>query len=263
MRVLLTVNGTPKSESVLSFAIELCRRWHAELLVARVLDPVVGMGDPIVPLVAESFYKEMVHAGEEYMERLKERISGVTLRTFCPVGEPGECIRELAVKEHCDLLIMASHGHTGFVRWMWGSVAEGMARSAPCPVLLVRRDTPVLFQQILVPVDGEAASWRALDQLALFYDPKFTRVTVLHCHPDEHNRTDLKSLVEGKPWLHLEFKSAPAPEGIFEWLADHPCDLVAMATHGREGLAHLWTGSIMEQVARNAHCPVLVFPPSA
>jgi len=285
VKILLTVNGTTKSESIIPFVIELARRWKAEILVARALDPVaigepldpVSIGEPLVPVVAETFYQQMLRSGEDYLKELGKRFQGVPFRTFCLVGSPGECVRHLAVNEHCDLLVMASHGHTGFVRWLWGSVAENLARVAPCPVLLVRRDTPALFRQVLVPIDGTEPSWNVVEHLSRFVDPAYARVTLLHCSdPTEGEemadrsareriyqaRCDLKNLMDGKPWLHLQFTSTKAPDGIYDWLADNPCDLIAMSTHGREGLAHLWSGSVMEQVARNVHCPLLVFPPA-
>ena len=277
MKILITLNGSPKSESIIPFVAELAGRWKAEVLVARALDPLAGVGDPLLPLLADTYYQQMVKTGETYLAEVAKRLGDVPYRTFCLVGAPGECIRQLADSEQCDLIIMASHGHTGFVRWMWGSVAEGMARVAPCPVLLVRRDTPALFRQILVPIDASEPSWNVVEHLSRFVDPAYTRVTVLHCsgltEAEEREdpcarerlyktRGELKTMLEPHPWLHLEFASAPAPEGIYAWLAERPCDLVAMSTHGRQGLAHLWTGSVMEQVARQANCPVLVFPPA-
>ena len=276
MKILLTLNGSAKSESAIPLVVELAKRWQAEILVARALDPVGGTGDPIVPLVVDSLYRGLITAAEDYLQSISGRFEDVPLRTFCLTGATGDCIRDLAVREECDLIVMASHGRTGFVRWLWGSVAESMARVAPCPVLLVRRDTPVLWREILIPVDGSTPSCSVMERISQFTDPT-TRITLLHCSDiteveemvsrsaREHIyevRSQLKKLVEGKPWLRVEFSSVPAPQGIFEWLADHDCDLVAMSTHGRDGMAHFWTGSIMEQVARNANCPVLVFPPA-
>lgn len=276
-KILLTVNGTARSESIIPLVNDLARRWQAEVLIARALDPSAGMGDLLVPIATENFYQEMVRATEDYLLDIEKRFTDVKCRTFCLTGFPGECIRRLALEEECDLLVMASHGQTGFVRWLWGSMAEGLARRAPCPVLLVHRDMPTLFRQILVPVDGSEPSAKVVEQIAPFIDQSDTRVTVLHCSgltevEELENRAagervyrarcELKRQFEGKPWLHLEFSSAPAPEGIFDWLDEHPCDLVAMSTHGREGFDHLWIGSIMERIARNANCPVLVFPPA-
>lgn len=276
MKILVTLNGSAKSESVIPLVVELARSWQAEVLVARALDPVGGTGDPIVPLVVDSLYRGLITDVEDYLQSVSRRFGDLPLRTFCLTGATGECIRDLAVREKCDLIVMASHGRTGFVRWLWGSVAEGVARVAPCPVLLVRRDSPLQWRKILIPVDGSPPSGSVIQRMAPFLQPT-TRVTLLHCiditeveemvspAAREHVhqvRSQLKKLVEGNAQLHLEFSPAPAPQGIFQWLSDHDCDLVAMSTHGREGMAHFWTGSIMEQVARNANCPVLVFPPA-
>jgi len=276
MKILVTLNGSAKSERAIPLVVELARRWQAEVLVVRALDPVGGTGNPLVPLVVDSVYQAMVKVVEDYLLAVSSLFEGVPLRTFSLTGGTAQCIRDLAVREECDLIVMASRGYTGFVRWLWGSVAEGMARVAPCPVLLVRRDRPTLWREILVPVDGSVPSCSVLEKISRFLEPT-TRVTLLHCSaiteveemvsPSAREqayqvRSQLKKLVEDKPWHHLEFSSAAAPQGIFDWLEDHDCDLIAMSTHGREGLAHFWTGSIMEQVARHANCPVLVFPPA-
>jgi len=174
-------------------------------------------------------------------------------------------------------LEFSHHGHSGFTRWLWGSLAEGISRVSPCPVMLVRRETPSAFQRILVPFDGSEPSWNVLEQLAPFIDRASAKITLLHCSDWKksedwesqaaremayRHRCDLKNLTEQSDRLVLKFSSSPAPAGIEEWLAHNPCDLVAMSTHGRSGLAHLLTGSVTEQVARRANCPVLVFPPA-
>ena len=150
------------------------------------------------------------------------------------------------------------------MRWLWGSVAEGVARHAPCPTMLVHSpETPVRFREILVPTDGSEPSLEVARHIGMFVKPE-TRVTLLHCTgvTDEqaglHNR--LREQVDGRPWMRLECVSTPAPQGIFDWLAEHDCDLIAMSTHGRDGLAHLWKGSVAEAVVRQANCPVLIFP---
>lgn len=54
------------------------------------------------------------------------------------VGEPREVIVQVAAELAADLIVMGSHGRRGFRRMVLGSVAESIARTAPCPVLLVR-----------------------------------------------------------------------------------------------------------------------------
>ena len=266
MKILYTVNGTPKSESIIPFVADLARRWGAEILIVQGVEPVPIMGNPVAPLYAERYLKEVCAAGEDYLRKIAAQFPDIATRTFCLPGFPGESIRQLAAEERCDLIIMASNGHAGFVRWLWGSVAEGMARKAPCPVLLVRQDNPSAFEKILVPFDGSDPSWNVVEHLSPFIAAPLARITLLHCSDssgqelDHQLRCQTKNLADGYPLLNLETTSTAAPEGIVQWLRAHPCDLIAMSTHGRTGMAHFWRGSVMEQVAREAECPVLVFP---
>lgn len=236
MKILLPLNGTPKSESIIPFVTNLALRWKAEVLALTVIDPVGGAGDPIVPLVTEGFYREKVAAGEEYIQSIPARFGSVPVQPFCRIGSPEHCMANLAREEKCDMIVLATHGHSGFVRWFCGSVAEGLLRVAPCPVLLVRKLMPIQFRQVLIPVDGSEASRQVARLIpGPFLSPE-TGVTELHC-------------------------AEPVVEEILDWLETHDCELICMATHGREGLEHLLHGSITEEVARASDCPVLVFPP--
>ncbi|MBS2038870.1 universal stress protein [bacterium] len=277
MKILVPLDGSSKSESVLPMVALLSERWQAEVHALRVMDPSIGAADPFVLALSESAYQRMVDDGREYLADLVKRHPEMPLHTQHQVGAPAFCIDEVARKESCELIVMATHGHTGLLRWLWGSVAEGVARHAPCPTMLVRTpDTPVLFREILVPTDGSDSSLEVTRHIGRFLAPE-TKVTLLHCAGVsaeqaaenaelrvelELVREGLRQQVEGRPWMRLECVSSPAPQGIFDWLADHDCDLVAMSTHGRDGIAHLWMGSMMEEVARHSNCPVLVFPPS-
>lgn len=255
MKILLPLDGNPKSETILPFAVNLALRREAELIAVRVMDPVALGGEPLAPLVSENFYRDVVAGGEEYLATLPARYPDVNLRTICQVGFPRELIRELAEREKCDLIVFASHGHSGLVRWIWGSLAEGVSRVAPCPVLLVRGHMPLHFHNVLIPIDSSAVSASVAERVSPFLEAD-SNITVLHCADAKHPLPD-------RPALDVKFSSSPAPEGISQWLASHDCDLVAMSSHGRDGIDHMLWGSVAEQVARTAPCPVMIFPPSA
>lgn len=254
MKILVPLEGD-KSESILPLAGRLAQRWQAELLALHVVEPALlsSLGD-----------------GEKYLHRLSELHPEIPMRRVCETGHPVACIEEFARNQLCDLILMATHGNSGLLRWLRGSVAEGVARHAPCPAMLVRSgDTPVDFREILIPTDGSQASLAVARRIGRFCSPE-TRATLLHCSGDRREESEeaeirerLSQAVHGRPWMRLEVIAQEPPQGIFDWLADHPSDLIAMSTHGREGLAHLWLGSVTEEVARKSDCPVLVFSPSS
>jgi len=63
---------------------------------------------------------------------------GVVYEHHCVVGRPDDEIVALAHEKKADLIVMASHGRTGLSRLLMGSIAEGVMRRAPCPVLIVK-----------------------------------------------------------------------------------------------------------------------------
>jgi nucleotide-binding universal stress UspA family protein len=71
-----------------------------------------------------------------------ERLAGGTVSSVLLSAPVAEAIAGFARDDASDLIVMSSHGRTGFRRLVLGSVADAVVRTAPCPVLLVRRDEP-------------------------------------------------------------------------------------------------------------------------
>lgn len=138
MNILVPLDGSPESESILPLAARLCRRWQGQILILRVMDPGLGAGDPLVTTLSESAYNKMMGAGDTYLAELRSRHPELSLETHCVVGTPSYCIQREARSRHCELVLMATHGYHGLLRWFRGSVAEEAARQSGCPVMLVR-----------------------------------------------------------------------------------------------------------------------------
>ncbi|MFH1650976.1 MAG: universal stress protein, partial [Chloroflexota bacterium] len=76
----------------------------------------------------------------DYLQDVAGRagLSGVTVKTEVARGKAAEKIAEYATQNAVDLVAIASHGRSGISRWVWGSVADRILRSACIPVLIVR-----------------------------------------------------------------------------------------------------------------------------
>jgi nucleotide-binding universal stress UspA family protein len=122
-------------------ASELAQHFSAELILVSVVTPVYPIGAPGVPASYKvgEYHEEMVdYATRSLEETEKEKIpEGVSTKRFVAQGNAADEIVKRAEDENADLIVIATHGWTGWRRLVFGSVAERVVRVAECPVLTV------------------------------------------------------------------------------------------------------------------------------
>jgi nucleotide-binding universal stress UspA family protein len=134
--ILLATDLGPASADAAERAIDLAAQLDAELLIVSVIDaptPAEGRG-PIARV-------DQVRDRREPLAQalvLQARRAGVAARFLIWQGDPGESIAAAAEAERSDLIVVGTHGRTGFQRSLAGSVSDYVIRNAPCPVLVVR-----------------------------------------------------------------------------------------------------------------------------
>jgi len=146
MKILVAVDDSPHSGRAVRFVARM--RWPAgsRVLVANVVTPAltppaVG-GESGVPLLIEVSEEQRHHAREVVQKAEAElRASGIPTETREPVGDPRDVLLRLASDERVDLLVMGSHGRTGFAKLLLGSVSSHAVTHAQCNVLVVKEET--------------------------------------------------------------------------------------------------------------------------
>lgn len=142
-RILVPLDGSELSEQALPVAMDLAHRYGSEIVLLRatqIPDLVVDVTGLPVASVAE-----MRRAEEQglrsYLEDWQARMAeaGLPSRVVTRIDGAAQGIVDQAEIDAVSLIVMSTHGRSGFNRWVQGSVAERVARRAPCPVLLVRR----------------------------------------------------------------------------------------------------------------------------
>jgi nucleotide-binding universal stress UspA family protein len=140
-RIVLPLDGSPLGEGALPVAIELASRLKVPIHLLRVIEFAYFL-TPISPVgVRTNEYQETVseiQAGvRTYLEGIVSRLQdqGVTADWTILEGSPFFAIGGTTQPD--DLIVMTSHGRSGVMRWLLGSVAEKLVREAPAPVLLV------------------------------------------------------------------------------------------------------------------------------
>jgi nucleotide-binding universal stress UspA family protein len=140
-RILMATDFSPTSEAALEEAARLARESGAPLTILHVYESPAGATVPYLP--AEGYLESLVAArtqAEARMQQLLTRASlrGLELRGVVARGLAGAQIRETAIREKADLIVMGTHGRRGAARLLLGSVAAHVIATAPCPVLTIR-----------------------------------------------------------------------------------------------------------------------------
>lgn len=140
-RILVPIDFSEHSKNALTYAISFAKHFGAELILVYVVEPTIYPADFSFGQVAmPDLEKEMRQRGTEELENLvKTSIAEeVSAKTKVCTGKPFLEIIKTAKEEKVDLIIIASHGHTGVEHILFGSTAEKVVRKAPCPVLSLR-----------------------------------------------------------------------------------------------------------------------------
>ncbi len=140
-KIVCPIDFSEASLESLAQATEMAIEFRAELLLIHVLPVLPALpSDPnFVFRVPE--YEQALHAdAERNLRKLAETLAskGVQVHTFVGHGDAGHEIVRLAAERGADLIVIATHGRTGWRHLAFGSVAEKVVRLAQCPVLVRR-----------------------------------------------------------------------------------------------------------------------------
>jgi len=139
--ILVPLDGSLAAESALAPASELGQAFVAQVHLIRC---VLAPPSADFASSAVNFHEACLHDEVEARDYLKEvevrlRSRGVNVQSQVLPGAATEQIAQFAEQQRVDLIVVTSHGRSGFSRLMLGSVAETLARTAPCPVMILRQ----------------------------------------------------------------------------------------------------------------------------
>ena len=136
-KILLPTDGSDAGNPAVEEAIGLARETGAALHVLFVVEDI-----PYAPEMMDDRVEAQLRAvGEEALETIRTRAdeAGVEIVADMREGAPHTSIIDYIEETDCDLVVMGTHGRSGLDRYLLGSVTERVVRTAPVPVLTVRR----------------------------------------------------------------------------------------------------------------------------
>jgi nucleotide-binding universal stress UspA family protein len=274
---------------------DFSRASDAALAHGRMLAGSAGATVHLLHIVDNAFLAAVLADPRDYesaaYEKLQQRLPDESLGGILAVERseaPADTITRYARAHNIDLIVMGTHGRGRVAHLLLGSVAEKVARTAPCPVLTMRESprTPGGRRpRMLVPTDFSPCADAALGYAKRMAAKMRGSVCLLHVieHPAagvtfgselgapesleaRHDQTENARIELGRRLLDdgrsrivatADIVLGASAAMISAYAADHVFDMIVMGTHGRSGIAHLLMGSIAESVIRTAPCPVL------
>ena len=296
--IMVPVDGSAFSREAVFQGLRLARKSGAQLRLVRVasIPGFVGGPDTIaLENIARSSERDAMLAQLYRLAAECRANSNVDVTATVEDGPVADALRGHALRHGVDLIVMATHARTGIARVWLGSVADRLIRESGVPVLVVRPPSLATelidgscYRRIIVPLDGSRLAERSFGPAIAFAEIEHAELTLLRIVPA------LKSIPPGE--LHSTIGPARARDvdeaekylaGVRVRLADRPVrlrsavvvaedvpraiigfaqandgDLIAIATHGRGGIARAVLGSVADRVMSEGVLSALVIHPS-
>ena len=288
-RILCPVDFSDFSRHALDYAVALARQQQAHVTALYVVPPLqttypaLGVGAYVPYVYSVDDLKQFQLSLQRFVSHVGYPVTSVSVEALV-VDE----ILKRASELPADLIVMGTHGRSGFDRLFLGSVAERVLVKAPCPVLTIPPRAPdtapsadLKFRNVLCAIDFSPSSVAALKYAGRFA-ANGAQLRVLHVTErlpgwqlvpavatgaaddplvvlhEAHDRIHqmVRSTVTGAKHVQELVSEGDAGDEILEAARTDGVDLIVMGAHaGRAGL--LGFGSTSHDVLRGATCPVL------
>jgi nucleotide-binding universal stress UspA family protein len=299
-RILCPIDFSDYSRRALDHAIAIARWYESTITVLHVFSiaPAVANASGTAvfePIVLTNVDREQL-LGDVRRFAEAESAPPTAVRAMVLEGNAANEILNHAAEMKADLLVMGTHGRSGFERLVLGSITEKVLRKARCPVLTVPRHHPdavpatrELFERILCPVDFSDCSMNALNYAVSLAQEADAHLTVVHVMaytledtPDMYDTMitdDRLSLADYRrrredearqrlndsvPMTVSEYcrvetlmvSGKPGRE-ILRIAGERDSDVIVIGVQGRGAADLMFFGSTTNHVVREATCPVL------
>jgi len=289
--VLCPVDFSDASPYVLQHAAAIAQWYDARIVALYVMHPL------LLPEPSVLFATPPVEATMDLEARIERQLyellapaksAGLSVEARIVEGVPTTKILESAGAVAADVIVMGTHGRSGFDRLVLGSVAEKVLRKAGCPVLTVPPSSHAVatfpYKRLLCPVDFSTSSLTALEQAFALAKESDAHVTIFHAldWPSEDelvagelDRPELRRVLEARArarldalvtdevrtWCEPETRLCYGkPSRLIVEIAEHDrADLIVMGVRGRSAVDLSMFGSTTHHIVRNAGCPVLTW----
>jgi len=261
---LVASDNSEYSKHAIREAIRLAKICSSKLITVSVVKTNLEFDTVLPQLVEKEEQAALRHL--EAVRKQAER-QGVDCEIVVSLSEePYQDIIDRAINKKADMIVMGTHGKTGIIRLMMGSVTAKVIGHAPCNVLVLPLGSTLECKNILVATDGSKYSDAAASEAIGMAQRCGSSLTVVSVASSEeeiesaHKNVHGVSAVaeqEGLRTALVVTKGKPY-DAILKIALRKKADIIILGSHGRTGLERLLMGSVTERVIGHATAAVLV-----
>lgn len=272
-KILVPCDFSDLAVQAFQFALQIAKQSNGEVILLNVIELPVLRDTMLMPILyfEENYFKDMKVSIEKNFEKLKTKwiTEGSKVRSLVECGPTTTTINRIAEETKADLIVMGTHGATGFKEFLVGSNTEKIVRLSSIPVLAVRKSLELThIKNIVFPTTLDPDQHKLLahiKELQTFFSAKLHLLLVNTPH-------NLKRIIGEKDMMEAYAKDFDLEnytlntrddfyesDAIMNFTMGIKADMIAMGTHSRKGLAHLFSGSVAEDVVNHIDCPIWTY----
>lgn len=270
-KILIPTDFSKNAEHALKVAAQIARKNDGEIILLHMLElphqssDAVDKGKDIPEIM---FFKNAaIRKLEELMD--EDYLEGIKISEIIQFEMAFDGILKISQINNVDLVVMGSHGASGYKEMFIGSNAEKVVRNSEVPVLIIKKDEGDFEVNNFVFASDFSNEAKKPFEKAVEFANKFdaTLHLLMVNTPNEFKSTSaaqdimdkfLVSFNAKKTVTHI-YNETNVEKGILNFSNSIGADLIGMSTHGRKGLSHFFNGSISEDLVNHATRPVVTF----
>jgi nucleotide-binding universal stress UspA family protein len=268
-KILVPIDFSKPSKYAARMAAKIAKKTGASITLIHLIELPSGVSD--------MGYRSRFSIPESmlYLRKTKEKVlefkksffsEDLIVDYFIKLDNPFDGIIKYANKIDADLILMGSKGHSKFEEIMIGSNTEKIVRSSKVPVIVVKTDSKKFSLKNLVFASNFKQENKEIFTKFLNFANAFnSKIHLLRVNtPSQFESTftteqKMKNFVKeyNLPKYSLNIHNDTSIEkGIINFSRAHKADLIALSTHGRSGISHLFSGSVAKNLSKKALKPI-------
>ncbi|MEJ6674649.1 MAG: universal stress protein [Polaribacter sp.] len=268
-KILVPVDFSKPSEYAAKMAAKIAEKTNATVYLIHFIELPSG----IIDVGASSRFS--IPESMLYLRKTKDKIVAfkkiffseeITVEYFIKISNPFEGIKKYAQKIDADLIIMGSKGHSTFDDIIIGSNTEKVVRSSKIPVIILKTN-PKKFKlkNLVFASNFKKENQEAFGKFLNFANAFQSKVHLLQINtPSQFENTadskqKIKNFIEkyDLPKFSINiYNDNSVEKGILNFSRERKVDLIALSTHGRSGISHLFVGSVAKNLSKKALKPM-------